>query len=94
MKFVDEYRDAGIVRSLAEAIGRATTKPWTVMEICGAAMLGYCATGSSRISIPPASMSTNANTQAKIGRSMKKRDMIRSRFWFRVRSRVRFQARG
>jgi hydrogenase expression/formation protein HypD len=35
VKFVDEYRDAGIVHSLAEAIGRATTRPWTVMEICG-----------------------------------------------------------
>ena len=35
MKFVDEYRDAGVVRSLAEAIARTTTRPWTVMEICG-----------------------------------------------------------
>ena len=35
MKFVDEYRDAALVRSLTEAIARATTRPWTVMEICG-----------------------------------------------------------
>ena len=35
MKFVDEYRDAKLVRSLTEAIARATTRPWTVMEICG-----------------------------------------------------------
>jgi len=35
MKFIDEYRDAGLVRSLASAIGRATTRPWTIMEICG-----------------------------------------------------------
>jgi hydrogenase expression/formation protein HypD len=35
MKYVDEYRDARIVRRLANAIGRATTRPWTIMEICG-----------------------------------------------------------
>ncbi len=35
MKYVAEYRDARAVRSLAAAITRATTKPWTVMEICG-----------------------------------------------------------
>ncbi|HZP59003.1 MAG TPA: hydrogenase formation protein HypD [Opitutaceae bacterium] len=35
MKFVDEYRDAGAVRSLARAIARVTTRPWTIMEICG-----------------------------------------------------------
>jgi hydrogenase expression/formation protein HypD len=35
MKFIDEYRDAGAVRALAEAIARTTTRPWTLMEICG-----------------------------------------------------------
>ena len=35
MKFVDEYRDAATVRSLAAAIGRAATRPWVIMEICG-----------------------------------------------------------
>ena len=35
MKYVDEYRDAALVRSLAAAIARATTRPWTIMEICG-----------------------------------------------------------
>jgi len=35
MKFVDEYRDAALVRKLADAVGRATTRPWTIMEICG-----------------------------------------------------------
>jgi len=35
MKFVDEFRDAAAVHSLATAIGRCTTRPWTVMEICG-----------------------------------------------------------
>lgn len=35
MKFVDEYRDAAVVHALAAAIKRATTRPWTIMEICG-----------------------------------------------------------
>ena len=35
MKFVDEYRDAGAARQYAEAIGRAVTRPWTIMEVCG-----------------------------------------------------------
>lgn len=35
MKYVDEYRDAAIVHKLAATIGRITTRPWTIMEICG-----------------------------------------------------------
>lgn len=35
MKYVDEYRDAGVVRTLAAALARTATRPWTVMEICG-----------------------------------------------------------
>jgi len=35
MKFVDEYRDAKLVRSLTGTIARTTTRPWTIMEICG-----------------------------------------------------------
>lgn len=35
MKYVDEYRDAALVRKLADAVARATTRPWTIMEICG-----------------------------------------------------------
>ncbi len=35
MKFVDEYRDAALVKRLAGAIARTVTRPWTVMEICG-----------------------------------------------------------
>lgn len=35
MKFLDEYRDAGKARQLAGEIRRVTTKPWTLMEICG-----------------------------------------------------------
>lgn len=35
MKFVDEYRDAEAVQHYAKAIAQITTKPWTIMEICG-----------------------------------------------------------
>jgi hydrogenase expression/formation protein HypD len=35
MKYVDEYRDAALVHTLAGAIARVTTRPWTIMEICG-----------------------------------------------------------
>jgi hydrogenase expression/formation protein HypD len=35
MKYVDEFRDAHLVRGLADAIGRSVTRSWTVMEICG-----------------------------------------------------------
>ena len=35
MKYVDEYRDATLVHQLAAAIARVTTRPWTIMEICG-----------------------------------------------------------
>ena len=35
MKFLDEYRDAELARKLAREIHRVTTKPWTIMEVCG-----------------------------------------------------------
>jgi hydrogenase expression/formation protein HypD len=35
MKFIDEYRDAKAARQFVNAIARATTKPWTIMEVCG-----------------------------------------------------------
>jgi hydrogenase expression/formation protein HypD len=35
MKYVDEYRDAGAVSSLVRAVRKATTRPWTLMEVCG-----------------------------------------------------------
>ena len=38
-------------------------------------MDGYCAIGRVRIDRDPASMMTMARTQAKIGRSMKKREI-------------------
>ena len=35
MKYVDEFRDAALARRYADAIARVTTRPWTIMEICG-----------------------------------------------------------
>jgi hydrogenase expression/formation protein HypD len=35
MKFRDEYRDPEAAQSLAGAIARITTRPWTLMEVCG-----------------------------------------------------------
>ncbi len=35
MKYVNEYRDEQAARALADQIRRSTTRPWTIMEICG-----------------------------------------------------------
>lgn len=35
MKYQDEYRDPDAAQRLREAIKTATTRPWTIMEICG-----------------------------------------------------------
>ena len=35
MKYLDEYRDAAGAHRLAHEIRRVTTRPWTIMEVCG-----------------------------------------------------------
>jgi hydrogenase expression/formation protein HypD len=35
MKYVDEYRDEAAARKFLDAIRRRTTRPWTLMEVCG-----------------------------------------------------------
>lgn len=35
MRFLDEYRDGEAARPFVEAIHRVTTKPWSLMEVCG-----------------------------------------------------------
>lgn len=35
MKFLTEYRDAHIARALIERIKAESTRPWTLMEVCG-----------------------------------------------------------
>ena len=35
MKYLSEYRDAGLVKNLAQKIREITTQNWIIMEICG-----------------------------------------------------------
>lgn len=35
MKYIDEYRDAGATRRLADKIRRIVKHPWAIMEVCG-----------------------------------------------------------
>ena len=35
MKYLDEYRDPVLARKLVAEIHRVTTRPWTLMEVCG-----------------------------------------------------------
>jgi hydrogenase expression/formation protein HypD len=35
MKYIDEYRDQETALKYAQSISQVTTKPWTIMEICG-----------------------------------------------------------
>jgi hydrogenase expression/formation protein HypD len=35
VKYLDEYRDAAIVRSLAARVRRTATRRWVLMEVCG-----------------------------------------------------------
>jgi hydrogenase expression/formation protein HypD len=52
MKYVDEYRDAEAARKLAEAIARAVTRPWTIMEVCGGQTHTIVKYGIDRV-LPP-----------------------------------------
>jgi hydrogenase expression/formation protein HypD len=35
VKYLDEYRDGELAQKFAREIHRITTKPWTIMEVCG-----------------------------------------------------------
>jgi len=35
VKYIDEYRDKDSAERFASAIARLTTRPWTIMEVCG-----------------------------------------------------------
>ncbi len=35
MKYIDEFRDSPLVKKWAEALHGITTRPWTIMEVCG-----------------------------------------------------------
>ena len=35
MKYIDEYREPDAAAGYAHALARITTRPWTIMEVCG-----------------------------------------------------------
>jgi hydrogenase expression/formation protein HypD len=35
MKYLDEFRDGRVTKALLDEIGRAVTRPWVIMEVCG-----------------------------------------------------------
>ncbi len=35
MKYVNEFRQPNLVKKAAEALHQVTTRPWTIMEVCG-----------------------------------------------------------
>ncbi|HXV27747.1 MAG TPA: hydrogenase formation protein HypD [bacterium] len=35
MKYLDEYREGSAAQKFAKAIAKMTTRPWTIMEVCG-----------------------------------------------------------
>jgi hydrogenase expression/formation protein HypD len=53
MKFVDEYRDGEAAATLAAAITRTVTRPWTIMEVCGGQTHTIVKYGIDRL-LPPA----------------------------------------
>ena len=54
------------------------------MTTDGGVMRGYCATGRNSSAMPPVSVMTTDSTVAKMGRSMKKREIIVARGSFVV----------
>jgi hydrogenase expression/formation protein HypD len=52
VRFLDEYREAGAARKLAAHIGRAVTRPWTLMEVCGGQTHSIVKYGLSEL-LPP-----------------------------------------
>ena len=52
MKYLDEYRDAAGAHRLLGAIARVTTRPWTLMEVCGGQTHSLLRHGIDRL-LPP-----------------------------------------
>jgi hydrogenase expression/formation protein HypD len=53
MKLVDEFRDQAAVGRLVEALRRRTTRPWTLMEVCGGQTHSILRHGLDQL-LPPA----------------------------------------
>jgi hydrogenase expression/formation protein HypD len=52
MKYLDEYRDGRVAARLVHEIRRATTRPWTLMEVCGGQTHSIVKHGVDRL-LPP-----------------------------------------
>ena len=42
MKYIDEYRDAHIVKRIADELNVIATRSWKIMEVCGGADPCHC----------------------------------------------------
>jgi hydrogenase expression/formation protein HypD len=52
MRFIDEFRDAGLARRLAEKIARVSTRPARLMEFCGGHTVAIMRNGIRQL-LPP-----------------------------------------
>jgi hydrogenase expression/formation protein HypD len=52
MKFIDEYRDAGLGKKLAEHINHISTRPARLMEFCGGHTVSIMRNGLRQL-LPP-----------------------------------------
>jgi hydrogenase expression/formation protein HypD len=52
MKYLDEYRDGRVAAKVLTEIRRATTRPWTLMEVCGGQTHSIVKHGVDRM-LPP-----------------------------------------
>lgn len=52
MRFIDEYRDAAAARKFARLLADVTTRPWTLMEVCGGQTHAIVRFGLDRL-LPP-----------------------------------------
>ncbi len=53
MKYIEEYRDAGLIRRLLGEIAGTVSRPWTLMEVCGGQTHSIIRSGLDQM-IPPA----------------------------------------
>jgi hydrogenase expression/formation protein HypD len=52
MKYVEEYRDAALIRKLLAELERTVSRPWTLMEVCGGQTHSIIRSGLDQM-IPP-----------------------------------------
>jgi hydrogenase expression/formation protein HypD len=52
MKYIDEYRDEALTRSLLNELARSVTRPWKIMEVCGGQTHAILKSGLDQL-LPP-----------------------------------------